>query len=121
MSFTLHGIAVSSGIAIGHAHLISHSSLEVAHYVLPEQFVNDEIARFDAALVATRNEFSSLRSNRPNHAAAEFDAFLELHQMILDDPLLSVAPRGLIASEHCNAEWALKVQTEAFIPPIAEF
>lgn len=121
MSFTLHGIAVSSGIAIGHAHLISHSSLEVAHYVLPEKFIKDEIARFDAALTATHDEFSSLRSNRPTHAAAEFDAFLELHQMILDDPLLSVVPRDLIASEHCNAEWALKVQTEALTAQFDEF
>ena len=121
MSFTLHGIAVSSGIAIGHAHLISHTSLEVAHYVLPKQFIGEEVARFDAALLATRNEFSSLRSNRPIHAAAEFDAFLELHQMILDDPLLSVAPRDMIASEQCNAEWALKVQTETLTAQFDEF
>ena len=122
MSFTLHGIAVSSGIAIGHAHLISHSSLEVAHYTLPKQFIDEEIARFDAALNATRSEFSSLRSSsRPTHAAAEFDAFLELHQMILDDPLLSVAPRDLIASEHCNAEWALKVQTDTLVAQFDEF
>ena len=121
MSFTLHGIAVSSGIAIGHAHLVSHTSLEVAHYILPKQFIDGEIARFDAALQTTRNEFSSLRSNRPTHAAAEFDAFLELHQMILDDPLLSAAPREMIASEHCNAEWALKVQTETLVAQFNEF
>jgi phosphoenolpyruvate-protein phosphotransferase (PTS system enzyme I) len=121
VSFTLHGIAVSSGIAIGHAHLISHTSLEVAHYVLPKQFLDEEIARFDAALLATRNEFTSLRSNRPAHAAAEFDAFLELHQMILDDPLLSVAPREMIAKESCNAEWALKTQTETLVAQFDEF
>jgi len=121
MSFTLHGIAVTSGIAIGHAHLISHTSMEVAHYVLPKQFLDEEIARFDAALLATRNEFSSLRSNRPTYAAAEFDAFLELHQMILDDPLLSVAPRDMIASEQCNAEWALKVQTETLQAQFDDF
>ena len=121
MSFTLHGIAVSSGIAIGHAHLVSHTSLEVAHYVLPGHFIDEEIARFDAALQATRKEFSSLRSNRPTHAVAEFDAFLELHQMIMDDPLLSVAPREMIAREHCNAEWALKVQTETLVAQFDEF
>ncbi|MFZ2302186.1 MAG: phosphoenolpyruvate--protein phosphotransferase [Gallionella sp.] len=121
MSFTLHGIAVSSGIAIGHAHLVSHTSLEVAHYILPRQFIDEEIARFDAALQATREEFSSLRSNRPAHAAAEFDAFLELHQMILEDSLLSAAPRKMIADEHCNAEWALKVQTETLIAQFDEF
>lgn len=121
MSFTLHGIAVSSGIAIGHAHLISHTSLEVVHYVLPKQFLGEEIARFDAALLATRNEFASLRSNPPTHAAAEFDAFLELHQMILDDPLLSIAPREMIANEYCNAEWALKMQTETLVAQFDEF
>ena len=121
MTFSLHGIAVSSGIAIGHAHLLSHTSLEVVHYVLPKPFVEEEIARFDTALLATRNEFISLRSNRPQYAAAEFDAFLELHQMILDDPLLSAAPRDMIASEHCNAEWALKTQTEKLVAQFDEF
>ncbi|HEY0664960.1 MAG TPA: phosphoenolpyruvate--protein phosphotransferase [Gallionella sp.] len=121
MSFTLHGIAVSSGIAIGRAHLISHTSLEVAHYVLPKQFLDEEIARFDAALAATREEFVSLRSSPPAYAAAEFDAFLELHQMILDDPQLSAAPRDLIANERCNAEWALKVQTEKLVAQFNEF
>ncbi len=121
MSFTLHGIAVSSGIAIGHAHLVSHTSLEVAHYTLPKQFVADEVARFDAALEAVHSEFSGLRSHRPTLAAAEFDTFLELHQMILADPQLSVAPREMIEREHCNAEWALKVQMEALIAQFDEF
>ena len=121
MSFILHGIAVSSGIAIGHAHLISHTSLEVAHYTLPAQFVPEEIARFDAALQATRREFFSLRSSQPTHAAAEFDAFLELHQMILDDPLLSVATRQMIEADHCNAEWAIKAQTDALVAQFDEF
>jgi phosphotransferase system enzyme I (PtsI) len=121
MSFTLHGIAVSSGIAIGHAHLISHTSLEVAHYGVPEQFIAKEVARFDAALQSTRDEFASLRLNRPDHAAAEFDAFLELHQMILEDSLISKAPREMIEREHCNAEWALKVQTEMLVAQFEEF
>jgi len=121
MSFSLHGIAVSSGIAIGYAHLISHTSLEVVHYVLPKHFLGDEIARFDAALQATRKEFACLRSSRPSYAAAEFDAFLELHQMILDDPLLSIGPREMIERERCNAEWAIKVQTNALVAQFDEF
>ncbi len=121
MSFTLHGISVSSGIAIGYAHLLSHTSLEVAHYVLPKQFIGEEIARFDAALQATRKEFADLRSNRPSYTAAEFDAFLELHQMILDDPLLSIGPREMVERERCNVEWAIKVQTDAMVAQFDEF
>jgi phosphotransferase system enzyme I (PtsI) len=101
--------------------MVSHTSLDVAHYSLPDTLIKDELARFDAALLATRNEFASLRSNRPTYAAAEFDAFLELHQMILEDPQLSVAARDMIATELCNAEWALKVQTEALQAQFDEF
>ncbi|MDH2919345.1 MAG: phosphoenolpyruvate--protein phosphotransferase [Sideroxydans sp.] len=121
MTFALHGIAVSSGIAIGHAHLLSHTSLEVLHYNLPPQLIHEEVARFDVALQATRQEFISLRANRPQHAAVEFDAFLELHLMILEDPLLSVAPREMITRERCNAEWALKTQTEILVAQFDEF
>lgn len=121
MSFVIHGIAVSSGIAIGHAHLLSHTSLEVLHYVLPKPLLDEEVARFAAALQATRVEFANLRNNRPAHAAAEFDAFLELQQMILEDPLLSNAPRDMILSEHCNAEWALKTQTEILVAQFEQF
>ena len=56
MSFTLHGIPVSSGIAIGYAHLLSHTALEVVHYVLPRHLVHEEVARFDAAMESTRQE-----------------------------------------------------------------
>ena len=92
MNFTLHGIAVSSGIAIGHAHLISHTALEVVHYKLPKEMLVAEVARFDAALSATRSELTSLRASRPQQAAAEFDAFLDLHLMILDDEHISRTP-----------------------------
>ncbi|NOT98656.1 MAG: phosphoenolpyruvate--protein phosphotransferase, partial [Sideroxydans sp.] len=59
MTFTLHGLPVSSGIAIGHAHLVSHTSLEVVHYVLPKALVGEEVLRLDAALLTTRDELSA--------------------------------------------------------------
>jgi len=121
MSFTLHGIAVSSGIAIGHAHLLSHTTLEVAHYIVPKHLVHEELARFDDALESTRRELAALRDNRPQQAAAEFDAFLDLHLMILDDEHISQAPRRMIEQEHCNAEWALKVQMDDLVMHFEEF
>jgi len=121
MNFTLHGIAVSGGIAIGHAHLISHTSLEVAHYVLPKRLVHEEVARFDAALESTRQELAALRANPPQQAAAEFDAFLDLHLMILADEHISRAPREMIEREQCNAEWALKVQMDDLVTHFEAF
>lgn len=121
MSFALHGIPVSSGIAIGHAHLVSHTTLEVAHYVLLKHQVAEELQRFDEAMTATREELVALRANKPAQAAAEFDAFLDLHLMILDDEHLRVAPRDMIAKEQCNAEWAVKVQMDDLATHFEEF
>ena len=45
MPFTLHGLAVSQGIAIGHAHLVSHALLEVNHYHVAEKYLNEETER----------------------------------------------------------------------------
>ena len=115
MSFTIHGVGVSGGIAIGHAHLVSHAKLEVAHYVVPPRQAPEESARFDAAIRTVRTELEELRANVPATAPAEFIAFINLHLMILNDSTLSVAPRKIIETEQCNAEWALKVQMEALL------
>ena len=115
MSFTMHGIAVSGGIAIGRAHLVSHARLEVAHYVVPPPQVTEESARFEAALQTVRAELEELRTQIPPSAPREFESFLNLHLMILNDSTLSKAPRQIIEAEHCNAEWALKVQMDALL------
>ena len=61
MSFTLHGLAVSGGIAIGQAHLISQATLEVSHLVISPRLVEKEIARFDAALARVRGELAAVK------------------------------------------------------------
>ncbi|TNC94780.1 MAG: phosphotransferase system, enzyme I, PtsI [Gallionellaceae bacterium] len=121
MTFTIHGLPVSSGIAIGHAHLVSHTSLEVVHYMLPKNLVAEEVARLDAALKTTRDELTALRANRPQQAAAEFDAFLDLHLMILGDEHISHAARNMVEQEHCNAEWALKSQMDELVMQFEAF
>jgi phosphoenolpyruvate-protein phosphotransferase (PTS system enzyme I) len=115
MSFTIHGIGVSGGIAIGRAQLVSHAQLEVAHYDIPKARVPEECARFDAAVETVRSELTALSGQIPAGAPAEFEAFLNLHRMILDDPTLSEAPKQRIESLLCNAEWALKLQMEELL------
>jgi len=115
MSFTIHGIGVSGGVAIGHAHLMTHAGLEVPHHVVPPHQVPEESARFEAAVKQVREEFEELRASVPASAPAEFAAFITLHLMILNDSMLSVLPRQIIETEGCNAEWALKVQADALL------
>ena len=115
MSFTIHGIGVSGGVAIGHAHLMTHAGLEVPRYDIPPSQAAEESARFDAAIKQVRAEFEELRESIPPTAPPEISAFINLHQMILGDSTLSAAPRRIIETENCNAEWALKLQTDTLV------
>ncbi len=116
MSFILHGVGVSDGIAIGHAHLASSATLNVPHYLLPRNQIDAEQARLNNAFTTVRLELATLQASAiQGPALAEFNAFLELHQMILDDPTLSQAAMETIAQVQCNAEWAITQQMEALI------
>ncbi|MEO1766560.1 phosphoenolpyruvate--protein phosphotransferase [Thiobacter aerophilum] len=112
MSFTMHGVAVSGGIAIGFAHLVSHAALDVPHYALPRHLLEEEKARFDAAVAAVRAELEATREHIPPNAPPEVEAFLQVHLMILNDTSLSKVPKQLIEAQQCNAEWALAQQME---------
>ncbi len=111
VSFALHGIGVSGGIAIGRAQLVSHATREVAHYTIPLAQVASEIERFESAIGEVQRELEGLHAALTSgDAPGEFGAFLDVHWMILNDPTLSEAPKRIIAEQRCNAEWALTTQ-----------
>jgi phosphotransferase system enzyme I (PtsI) len=115
MSFTLHGIGVSGGIAIGHAHLTSNARVEVPQYMVEKKYVREELARFDEAIMQTRAELEILRAHIPPQAPAELSAFLDMHLMFLGDSMIAEEPKRLIAETQCNAEWALAQQMDALV------
>jgi len=112
VNFILSGSTVSGGITVGYAHLVSTARLEVGHYEVPEEDLENEVARFDEGLRRARDELGALKAHIAPDAPPELEAFLNLHRMILDDSALSRAPRELIRTRRYNAEWALLQQME---------
>jgi phosphotransferase system enzyme I (PtsI) len=122
MTFSLHGQAVSGGIAIGRAHLVSHALLEVAHYQLRERDVAGELMRFDKAVATAGAELHSLHADASVPGApAELSAFVDVHAMILADPALTDGVRELIRERRCNAEWAMVQQMQLVVDQFDEF
>jgi len=120
VNFVLHGYAVSSGITVGYAHLVSTARLEVAHYEIAEDAVDAEVERFDRAMQTARDQLGALKDHIASDAPAELEAFLDLHRMILDDSALASAPRELIRKRRANAEWALVQQMERLVERFEE-
>lgn len=121
MSFILHGVGASEGIAIGHAHIASPAALDVPHYLIPKNQIDKEITRLNNAFATVRKELEKLQSSAiQGPTFAEFNAFLELHHMILDDPTLGSAAVDCIARTQCNSEWAVTQQMEVLLAQFEE-
>lgn len=111
-SFTLHGIPVSRGIAIGRAHKLAPAALDVKHYLVAEEHLEAEVVRLQQALAQVHKELQTLWNELPKDAPTELGAFIDVHALILSDPMISEAPLDIIRARHYNAEWALLTQID---------
>ena len=85
---TVQGIAASQGIAYGQIFVYVQSDVEVPSYeVEPEKRI-DEVARFDRALVVTRQQISKIKSEVEKNIGPEEAAIFDAHLMVLEDEAL---------------------------------
>lgn len=112
MTFAIHGLAVSRGIAIGRAVVVASSRMEVVHYFIRPDQVESEIQRARTARNAVIDELRRLQEEMPKDAPGELDALLDVHLMLLQDQALAEAIRNWISERLYNAEWALTTQLE---------
>lgn len=116
MSFSIHGIAVSSGVAIGRAVLVASSRIDVAHYFIESDQIEPEIARLRAARDAVVAEVGrvqqSLQDLPDKEGHVELSALLDVHLMLLQDAQLTDGVKHWIVDRRYNAEWALTSQLE---------
>jgi phosphoenolpyruvate-protein phosphotransferase (PTS system enzyme I) len=111
-SFTLHGIPVSRGIAIGRAHLLKPAALDVKHYLIAEEQVEAEVSRLQKAIATVHKELQTIWNELPKDSPAELGAFIDVHALILSDPMIAEAPLDIIRTRYYNAEWALVTQID---------
>ncbi|WP_420472809.1 phosphoenolpyruvate--protein phosphotransferase [Noviherbaspirillum sp. ST9] len=111
-SFTLHGIPVSRGIAIGRAHLLAPAALDVKHYLISQEQVEAEVLRLQKAIASVHKELQTIWNELPKDAPAELGAFIDVHALILSDPMIAEVPLDIIRTRYYNAEWALVTQID---------
>lgn len=119
-SFTLQGIPVSRGIAIGRAHLLRPAALEVRHYLVGQELVEAEVQRLQQAIAEAERELQKIWADLPADAPSELGAFLDVHSLFLSDPMIAQAPLEIIRTRHYNAEWALVTQIDVLLAQFDE-
>ncbi len=111
----MFGQPVSRGVAIGRAVLVASSRADVAHYFIDAAHAPAEVARLRHARDTVVSEISTLKNELPPEAPAELAALLDVHLMLLNDPMLTDATRHWIEVRHYNAEWAMTAQTDVLV------
>jgi phosphotransferase system enzyme I (PtsI) len=112
MTFSIHGLAVARGIAIGRAVLVASSRVDVAHYFIDAKQIDSELQRITSALQAVMQEVQRLHQSVPKDAPPELAALLEVHMMLLQDEMLADGLKHWVKDRLYNAEWALTSQLE---------
>ena len=120
MTFALHGIPASKGIAIGQAVLISRAALEVSHHLIDSGSEEAEAKKLLLAFDQVRCELQELRAGLPKDAPQEMAAFIDVHAMILTDPALVEKPLQLIRTQGLNAAWALTSELNDLLKQFSE-
>jgi phosphotransferase system enzyme I (PtsI) len=117
MTFSVHGLPVARGIAIGRAVLMASSRVDVAHYFIDPSQVESEITRVRVGRNAVVDEIHRLQQTiaamGPKEAPHELAALLDVHLMLLQDEELISGVKHWISERLYNAEWALTTQLEA--------
>ncbi|WP_414660720.1 phosphoenolpyruvate--protein phosphotransferase [Horticoccus sp. 23ND18S-11] len=82
------GIAASQGIAYGQIFVYLQSDVEVPSYLVEPEKRIDEVARFDRALVMTRQQISKIMNEVEKNIGPEEAGIFDAHLMVLEDEAL---------------------------------
>lgn len=112
---TVAGQGVVNGYAIGRAAVMGAAALEVPHYYIDVSAVDDECVRLYQAMDKARDDLLLISQQLSADAPREIAPLLEVHRLLLDDPMLREQSSDLIRDRFYNAEWALTTQGQALI------
>ena len=112
---SLFGTGIGRHIAIGRAVVLGNTERTISRHLLTNDQIDDEISRLHFAVNDARAGLIRLADNLPADAPPETRAFIDVHLLMLDDPVIAIAPINTIREQKKNAEWALKLNADRLI------
>jgi phosphotransferase system enzyme I (PtsI) len=113
--FVMRGIAASPGLAEGPALVLRHEDVPVFYVSLKPGEVENEVARFEGALEASRRQIEDIQGRVREKFGKEQAYFLDAQKLALQDPLLVQGAAKTIREHSVNAEWALQQAVDEIV------
>ncbi|QTN31022.1 phosphoenolpyruvate--protein phosphotransferase [Akkermansiaceae bacterium] len=112
---TYMGIPASPGIAIGPIHVVARGFSAPEIYVISEEEIGDEQARFEDAVALTKKQLTELQERLESLAGNSESEIFEAHVMLLEDKALLSRVEKAIATRLQNAEYAFYAVMQNFL------
>ncbi len=111
----LQGLAASPGVAHGPIFLFHQKDLEVEPYEVGKERRDDEIARFDRAILQTRRQISKMRVQIASKLGEEEAQIFDAHLLVLDDKALLDETIHEFEQTGLNIEYCFKIIASRFM------
>jgi len=111
----LKGIPAAPGISIGSAYIIDKQEFIVPPRAIMEKEVPIEIARFEEALIKTREEMSNLQKKISEEMGGQHAQIFDAHLLVLEDRMLIEEVIKRIRNEMQSAEYVFSQVIKKYI------
>ena len=108
----LKGMGVSSGIAIGRAVCIETRGPDIFRLHVPEDMVENEIARLHEGARHARSELKRIRAKAEEDLGNDLAAIFDAHVLLISDTNFLGRVEERIRTHQVNAEWAVHKTAE---------
>ena len=110
-----HGIPVSAGVCRGKIIVLHRSRRAIVKRELPDEAIEQEIKRFEHALVRTRQQIIEVqRRVADTMSSSEADIF-DAHLLMLEDRVLIEEVLRIVHEQKVNAEFAFHTASERYV------
>jgi len=110
-----HGIAVSAGICRGKILVLHRARHIIARRGLADHELNDEIGRFEKALVQTRQQILEIQGKVLETLSSKEADIFEAHLLMLEDRVLVDEVIKLVRDQKVNADFAFHTVAERYV------
>ncbi len=111
----VHGLGVSSGIAIGRVYLLERGRIHVEKHSVREEQVEREVTRFQQAIKTAVEQLNDIKETIPDDDVRKHAFIIDAHILMLQDRFFLKEVVDTIKSKKINAEWALDMVVSKFM------
>ncbi|MFA6960036.1 MAG: phosphoenolpyruvate--protein phosphotransferase [Opitutaceae bacterium] len=116
----VQGISASQGIAYGQSFLYIQSDVEVPAYLVEPEKRMEEIARFEHAILVTRQQIQKIMSEVDKNLGAEEAQIFDAHLLVLEDQALISETIREFESSSQNVETCFNKISQRYIKAFSE-